>query len=502
MSTLLRIKDLTVTFGNLQALHGVNMDLAAGEIRALCGENGAGKSTLIKAVMGIHQPDAGIIELDGSACRVTDPQEAQALGFAMVAQELSLAPALSVLDNIWLGSKSVPAFYRRAFLRDKARSALDLLQVDIGLDEIVGNLSIGQRQIVEIARMLARDARMLILDEPTATLSDVDIEHLFAVLRRLRDNGHAILYVTHRLGEVFDLCDSVTVLRNGRHVCTDSVAQLGRDRLVEAMLGRSVSEMYPPPLGNSERQGGLTVKNLRVPGVCQSVSFEAQRGKVICLAGQIGSGAGTVIRAIAGLIPSSVGEICLDGRPLTRKKRRSFVGFISEDRAQEGLFNRSVLENLMAAQWEDHSRFGMIKWSSVHRRAGELAGSVGIDKNRLAANAFTLSGGNQQKLLFARAAGGVLPGLILMIEPTRGVDVGARAEIYRLMRQLCARGYSLVMTSTDLEEVVGVADVVLPMYRGKIISIYEGAAIDIAEILLDITHPRDAPEVISEAISH
>jgi ABC-type sugar transport system ATPase subunit len=502
MNSLLSARDLTISFGPVHALRGVGLDLRAGEIQALCGENGAGKSTLIKVMMGIYQPDEGTVEVDGAALRINNPQHAQELGFALVAQELSLAPQLSVLDNIWLGDRSVPIFHRRKALREKAQRALDTLQVHIDLDAKVSDLTMGQRQLVEIARMIARDARVLILDEPTATLSDVEIEHLFSVLRKLRAQGHAILYVTHRLGEVFEICDTVTVMRNGAHISTGSVSEVSREQLIETMLGRSFSDMYPQRLAGPGSGGGLSVTGLCVDGAFENVSFYAPRGKILCMAGQIGSGAGHVIRAIGGLAPLTSGRMLLDGQPLTTTSRGSTIAFISEDRAKEGLFDRSVLENLVAGQWQDHSRLGMVSWSSARRRAAELAASVGIDSKRLAGNAFDLSGGNQQKILFARAAGGKLPGVILMNEPTRGVDIGARSEIYKLMRDLCARGYCLVMMSTDLEEVVGIADIVIPMYRGAVVAHYEGEEIGISRILLDITHPRSAGEVAHEAVGH
>jgi ribose transport system ATP-binding protein/rhamnose transport system ATP-binding protein len=501
MNSLLSARDLTISFGPVHALRGVGLDLRAGEIQALCGENGAGKSTLIKVLMGIYQPDRGVVEVDGVAQRINGPQHAQEMGFALVAQELSLAPQLSVLDNIWLGDRSVPIFHRRKALREKARRALETLQVRIDLDAKVNDLTMGQRQLVEIARMIARDARVLILDEPTATLSDVEIEHLFQVLRKLRTQGHAILYVTHRLGEVFEICDTVTVMRNGAHISTGPVSEVSREQLIETMLGRSFSDMYPERLAG-QGSTGLSVSGLCIDGSFENVSFDAPRGKILCLAGQIGSGAGHVIRAIGGLAPLTRGHMLLDGQPLTRTSRGSTISFISEDRAKEGLFDRSVLENLVAGQWQDHARLGMISWTSARRRAAELAASVGIDGKRLATNAFNFSGGNQQKILFARAAGGKTPGVILMNEPTRGVDIGARSEIYRLMRDLCTRGYCLVMMSTDLEEVVGIADIVVPMYRGAVVAQYEGEEIDISRILLDITHPRTAGEVTREAVGH
>ena len=308
MKEVLAARDLSKSFGAVQALRGVSLSLGEGEIRAICGENGAGKSTLVKLLMGIHQPDSGTIALDGTVQEVHTPKQAHGLGLALVAQELSLAPHLSVLDNIWLGSGAVPFFHRRAKLREKAAQALEMLGVEIDLDVPVGQLTLGQRQVVEIARLIARDARVLILDEPTATLSDVEIERTFAVLRALRSQGRSVLYITHRLGEVFEICDTVTVLRNGEHVATRPTAEMSRRDLIELMLGQSFEEMYPTRDEKRSASGGLVIENLSVPGIVNSFSMIARRGEIVCVAGQIGSGATAVIRALAGLVPEATGS--------------------------------------------------------------------------------------------------------------------------------------------------------------------------------------------------
>ena len=287
----------------------------------------------------------------------------------------------------------------------------------------------GERQIVEIARLMVRDARLWILDEPTATLSDVEIARMMAALRALKAKGSSILYVTHRLGEIFEICDSVTVLRNGRHVTTRAVAGLERRELIALMLGRRFEEMYPAPRSHSSTSQGLTISSLRIPGIVEDFSIFAPRGEVTCIAGQVGAGAATIIRSLAGLIPEATGRIHLDGVALpigsVRKRVRRNVAFVSEDRAREGLFRRSVLENLAATHFPKCRRTGLLSWSKVRRFASDVCPRVMLDGNRLDADAFDLSGGNQQKILFARAFGIEQPGVILINEPTRGVDVGA-----------------------------------------------------------------------------
>jgi ABC-type sugar transport system ATPase subunit len=491
---ILGVDGLTKRFGPNEVLKNVSLSLDAQEIRAICGENGAGKSTLVKIITGVHAADAGAVLLDGTPTEVTDPQHAQELGIALVAQELSLAPALSVLDNIWLGNREVPLFHRRKALRERARAALEKVGLgELPLETPVSRLSIGRRQLVELARMLTREARVFILDEPTATLSDVEIDRIFVALRALKAAGKSVIYITHRLGEVFEICDSVSVLRNGELVGTRRTAEIDRAQLMEMMLGRSLREMYPR-WDSRPGEPMLEVKDLRVPPVVQNFHLTAQRGMVICLAGQVGSGATEVLRALAGLAFDATGEVRIAGQAMqlrsVTKAQRAKMRFISEDRAGEGVFLRlNVGQNLIATRLGDHSRFGILARRGLRVTAARLAAEVGVDRARLRSQADELSGGNQQKVAFGRAIGGDEPGVLLMNEPTRGVDVGARADIYRLIRQFCDRGDCLVMASSDIEEVLGMADVIISMYRGRQVAIYQRGEADLPRVLADITHP-------------
>ncbi len=492
--SVLAVDGITKRFGPNAVLKNVNLALDAGEVRAICGENGAGKSTLVKIMTGLFAPDEGAVSVDGEPLAIESPQHAQQLGIALVAQELSLPPALSVLDNIWLGNREVPLFHRRATLRQRARAALDKLGLaDLALDTPVSELSIGRRQLVEIARMLTREARVFILDEPTATLSDVEIERIFAALRALKAEGKSVIYITHRLGEVFDICDTVSVLRNGELIGTHPTSEIDRGTLMQMMLGRSMSEMYP----RWEDRGAeamLTVRQLRVPPLVHDFDLVAARGTVTCLAGQIGSGAITVLRALAGLIAGATGEVSVQGAPMrlrsVTKAQAANVQFISEDRAGEGLFLRlNTGQNLIATKLREYCRFGILLRGKLRTAAAKLASAVGVDRTRLRSQADELSGGNQQKLAFGRWIGSERPGVLLMNEPTRGVDVGARAEIYRLIRQFCDQGYCVVMASSDIEEVLGMADVVVSMYRGRQVASYRRGEVDMQRLLADITHP-------------
>jgi ABC-type sugar transport system ATPase subunit len=498
LQEVLSVQGVSKSYPGVVALRDVSFRLGRGEIRALCGENGAGKSTLVKILMGIVQPDSGSIALNGQIQVVREPQQAQAAGLGLVAQELSLAPHLSILDNIWLGSAEVPFLHRRAKFRMRAQQALAMLGLaDWDLDRPVSSLTIAQGQLIEIARLLARDAGVLILDEPTATLSDADIERILGILKSLRAQGRSILYITHRLGEVFELCDSVTVLRNGEHVATELVNQVTREHLVEQMLGRSFEDMYPKAAARSDDGVRVVVEGLSVPDALHDFSMVAPRGRIVCIAGQIGSGANMVTRALAGLVPSASGKVTVDGRPISLGSVPHCVArnvlFVSDDRVAEGLFPQmTVLDNLIATRLDACARMGVLSWPRLRRLAASLAERVGIDRHRLTSQSITLSGGNQQKLLFGRALAGARAGVLLMNEPTRGIDVGARAEIYRIMRELCDLGSALIMTSSDLEEVVGIADIVITLYRGRLIGRYEADEIVMSSILADITHPTQA----------
>ena len=491
---LLSVSRLTKRFGNVVALKGASMDLRAGEIRALCGGNGAGKSTLVKLLTGVLQPSEGTILIDGRPVLLRNPVEGQRHGLALVAQELSLAPDLSIYDNLWLGHAR--ASFRRRTVQAGRRAGECLAQAGldgVDLDLPIRSKKLGERQLVEIARGLVREARILILDEPTATLSNNEIEQVFAAVRSLKAQGRSVIFITHRLGEVFDLCDTVTVMRNGEVVASEQVRDLSRDRLIELIVGRQLDYIYPP---TTARPGDVVLEltGLSIPGVVRDLDLRCRAGEILGIAGQIGSGANEAIRAMAGLEHAAVGRFRVRGRAIgfgsPSRSAAAGIQFVSEDRAAEGIFLRAEAgRNLVATRLPDHSRWGLLGGRRLRALAASLAPAVSFDQRRLSARAEQLSGGNQQKLAVGRCVGRARGGILLMNEPTRGVDMGARADIYKLLRQFCEEGYAVILSSTDMEEMLGLADRLMTMYRGRCVRSFARGAFDEAAILADMTHP-------------
>jgi ribose transport system ATP-binding protein len=475
----LEVRGVRKSFGGVEVLHGVDLDAAGGSVLALLGENGAGKSTLVKIVAGDYQPDAGTIAVGGESFDQLDPVTARRLGVKMIFQELADAPTLSVAENISLGRwPSRRGLLRWGDVRRRAARVLDQLGVELDLDRPVAALPVGERQIVEIARALSDDARCLILDEPTAALSAGETERLFGFVRRLREQGVALIYITHRLDEVRTIADRVAVLRDGDLVLEGDAAELSRRDLVSAMVGRSIGDVRRPE--EALDPGGqvapvMELDGATLGGAFEDVSLVLRPGEVLALYGKLGSGTAEVAQSAFGLQRLSAGRVALDGRPVDFRTPSDAiaagVGLLPADRQREGAFMvRPVAENLAAPSWGRLARRGVITRSREAAAYRRWHDELNIrSRNDPGQHLATLSGGNQQKVLLGRWLERGSRVLVL-IEPTRGVDVGARQEIYRSIRALARGGVGVLVATSDYEEVVQVADRAAVMARGRVVA--------------------------------
>ncbi len=469
---LLQMQAVNKSFPGVRALRDVSLDLHAGEVHALLGENGAGKSTLIKVLGGAHAPDAGRIVIEGREVRIRTPLDSRRAGVGVIYQELNLVPALSARENIFLGQEPHRAgFVPRSEERRKATALFERIGVRIDPEILCRDLSVAQQQVVEIAKALSLNARILVMDEPSAALTLQEVDRLFAVIRELTAQQIGVIYISHRLDEIFAIADRVTVMRDGMHVATRPIGEVDRKSLIEMMVGRTLDQEFPKeraPIGRER----LVVKNLCRGDAVRHVSFSVRAGEVVALTGLVGSGRTETLRLLFGADRRDSGTIELDGRVLRirspRDAIRAGIGLLTEDRKTQGLvLGRSVRENFGLPNLPALTRFGFVDQRQERRAFSAFADRLRIrvpNDDHLARN---LSGGNQQKVVLAKWLERNCD-VIVFDEPTRGIDVGSKYEIYLLINELAAQGKAVLMVSSELPEVLGMADRILVMHEGRL----------------------------------
>lgn len=473
---ILQISNLSKSFGAIQALRDVSFELRKGEVHAIAGENGAGKSTLMNVIDGIVRPDSGEIRFDGQKVNIASPAVAQRLGIGFVHQEIALCPDISVAENIFMATTNISRAPLMNYTRlaEKAAEVLRRLG-DINPSALVRSLSISQQQLVEIAKALTLDCRVLILDEPTAALTEKEAQILFDIMRKLVSQGISIIYISHRMVEIFDNCDRVSVFRDGQYITTRNVAETTPTEIVNAMVGRVIDKLYPEKQGENEKSDSviLSVRQLTEKRRFADISFDLRQGEILGLAGLIGAGRSEIVKGICKLEGEVTGEIVLNGRQLDTLHYQESIAeglvYLSEDRKGDGLFlDMSIAENVSALSLEQvSSQLGIINDRLEAGLARRLGAMLNLKCGHVGEPVSNLSGGNQQKVAIAKLLS-VNPKVIFLDEPTRGVDVGAKSEIHRILRDLARRGVGIVMISSELPELIGVCDRVLVVREGRI----------------------------------
>jgi rhamnose transport system ATP-binding protein len=470
---ILALEHAEKRFGAVHALEDGDIELFPGEVHGLVGENGAGKSTLVKILAGVHRPDAGRLVIDGEEAIFDNAKQSQAAGIAIIFQEPTLFPDLSVAENIFVGVQPLKRFRRidGRRMRREAAAVFEQLGVRVEPDRLARGLSIADQQLVEIAKALTTNARVIVMDEPTAALTTNEVERLFGIVETLRARGNAVLFVSHRLEEIFAISQRVTVMRDGRHVLTKPVAELTTQSIIRAMVGRDMDALFPKVASEAGRVV-LKVDRLTREGVFTDVSFEVRSGEIVALAGLVGAGRSEVARAIFGIDRADAGAVEIEGQRLPAGSPTAAmaagIGLVPEDRRQQGLvMDFAIDRNIALASLHQIQHAGLIAPRAERRFARDWALRLQLKYGRLTNPVWTLSGGNQQKAVIAKWLARK-PRLLIVDEPTRGIDVGTKAEVHRLLSELAAQGVAVLMISSELPEVLGMADRIVVLFEGRV----------------------------------
>lgn len=469
---LLEMRGIEKSFNTVKVLHGVDLVLRAGTVHALMGENGAGKSTLMKALAGIHKCDAGTISIKGKEVEFTSPKHSQEMGVAMIHQELSPVPEMTVAENIYLGREPKKGlFVDYPTMYKQTEALLGSLKVKINPKVKVGSLKVADQQLVEIAKAISLNAEIIIMDEPTSAITDKEVDNLFAIIRDLKKQGKGIVYISHKMDEIFQISDDITVMRDGHYVNTWQAKDIDNNTLIKNMVGRELTEIFPKtevPI----KDVMLEVKNFSLGNKFENISFQVKRGEIFGIAGLVGAGRTELMHALFGLDKKESGEVIFEGKPLEIKKPKDAIkhgiAYVTEDRKSEGLvLEMSVGQNITLPSMKEFSSGLFIKEGEERKTINEQIQQLRIKLNSPRQLVKSLSGGNQQKVVLAKWMIKD-PKLLILDEPTRGIDVGAKSEIYRLMCEYVAKGNAIIMISSEMPEVMGMADRILVLSNGKL----------------------------------
>ncbi|MDZ7278004.1 sugar ABC transporter ATP-binding protein [Pantoea eucrina] len=484
----LEAEGISKFFPGVKALDNVSLRIKPGSVHALMGENGAGKSTLMKCLIGMYRPDKGTIRIKGEPVQFQDTMDALRSGISMIHQELNLVPYMTVAENIWLGREPMKfGFVDHALLNKQTQALLDKLNIRLKADRLVGELSIASQQMVEIAKAVSWNADVVIMDEPTSALTETEVAHLFTIIRDLRAQGKAIIYISHKMDEIFAITDEISIFRDGTWVGSNSTTAFTRQSLITQMVGRELTQLFPKFNGTLGEEV-LTVRNLTCKDRFTDISFGVRKGEILGVAGLVGAGRSEVMESLFGMESFDSGEILIDGVPVTIDSPSTAIekgmAFLTEDRKKSGLFLvLSVMENMSIVNMPDYiGKSGFVSHVKMAQDCMDQIRKLNIKTPTMDQIINNLSGGNQQKVLIARWLL-AQPKILILDEPTRGIDVGAKAEIYRLISELANRGVAIIMVSSELPEILGMSDRVMVMHGGRITGILDKEEADQETIL-------------------